>query len=139
MLPEDGDMLDQSGSESTAEADRAEETLASERENTISWIREQVARARPISGTPAERYLIEYRGLHPPWPSSLHWAARYQSHPGAMSRSCLIATVTNAEGDRRPTINRDRVGDGGQVFSDRQAETLERACWRRCGVPREPG
>jgi P4 family phage/plasmid primase-like protien len=99
MLPEDGDMLDQSGSESTAEADRAEETLASERENTISWIREQVARARPISGTPAERYLIEYRGLHPPWPSSLHWAARYQSHPGAMSRSCLIATVTNAEGE----------------------------------------
>jgi hypothetical protein len=41
--------------------------------------------------------------------------------------------------DRRPTINRDRVGDWGQVFSDRQAETLERACWRRCGVPRESG
>jgi P4 family phage/plasmid primase-like protien len=43
--------------------------------------------------------LIEHRGLRPPWPSSLSWSARYQSYPGVTRRPCLIASVTNTDGE----------------------------------------
>jgi hypothetical protein len=43
--------------------------------------------------------LIEHRGLRPPWPSSLSWSARYQSYPGVTPRPCLIASVTNTDGE----------------------------------------
>src|SRR5215471_19882583 len=99
MPPDDRVTFDQSGSEATIEANRVEEITASERDETISWIRQQVAAARPISGTPAERFLIEHRGLRPPWPSSLSWSGRYQSYPGVTPWPCLIAGVTNAAGE----------------------------------------
>src|SRR4051812_10594100 len=93
-----GGMLDQPGLEAI-EVDRVEELSNSDRDETVSWIGKQVAMARPIPGTPAERFLIEHRGLRPPWPSSLCWAPRYQSYPGVLPRPCLIATVTNASGE----------------------------------------
>jgi hypothetical protein len=99
MPPDDRAMFDEPGSEATIQADRTGEIVTSERDETISWIREQVAAARPISGTPAERFLIEHRGLRPPWPGSLSWSARYQSYPGVTPRPCLIASVTNTDGE----------------------------------------
>jgi Family of unknown function (DUF5906) len=145
MPVNDGGMFDQPGSE-VAEADRVEDVANSERDETISWIRKQVATARPISGTPAERFLIEHRGLRPPWPSSLCWAARYQSHPGVTPRACLIATVTNADGEivalqsteinlengskssrtDKPRRSRGPVGEGAVFLgsSDNSAPTL---------------
>jgi hypothetical protein len=42
MPPDDPAMFDEPGSESTIEADRTEEIVTSERDETISWIREQV-------------------------------------------------------------------------------------------------
>ena len=45
MPPDDRAMFDEPGSESTIEADRTEEIVTSERDETISWIREQVATA----------------------------------------------------------------------------------------------
>ena len=77
----------------------SDQSATSEQDETKSWIREQVARARPISGTPAERHLIEHRGLRPPWPGSLFWSGRFQSSPDVMPRPCLIATATNTDGE----------------------------------------
>ena len=77
----------------------SDQSATSEQDETKSWIREQVARARPISGTPAERHLIEHRGLRPPWPGSLFWSRRFQSSPDVMPRPCLIATATNTDGE----------------------------------------
>ena len=43
MPPDDRAIFDQSGSEAAIEADQAEELRTSERDETISWIREQIA------------------------------------------------------------------------------------------------
>jgi len=59
MPANDAGSFDQPRSE-VLEADRVEDLSNSEREETISWIRRQAATARPITGTPAERFLIEH-------------------------------------------------------------------------------
>src|SRR5215472_6201647 len=145
MPVNDGGSFDPPRSE-ILEADRVQDPSNSERDETISWIRRQAATARPISGTPAERFLIEHRGLRPPWPSSLCWAARYQSHPGVMPRPCLIAIVTNAKGEivalqsteidletgakscrtDRPRRSKGPVGEGAVFLesADDQSQTL---------------
>ena len=99
MSRDDGGMFDQLGSETTIEAEPDEGASTSERDETISWVRKQVGAAGPIRGTPAERFLIEHRGLRPPWPGSLCWSGRYQSRPDTTPCPCLIATVTNANGE----------------------------------------
>jgi phage/plasmid-associated DNA primase len=98
MRRDDGGKFDQLGSEATIEPEGLDAST-SERDETISWVRKQVAAAGPIPGTPVERFLIEHRGLRPPWPDSLRWSGRYQSHPGTTPYPCLIATVTNANGE----------------------------------------
>jgi phage/plasmid-associated DNA primase len=98
MRRDDGGKFDQLGSEATIEPEGVDAST-SERDETISWVRKQVAAAGPIPGTPVERFLIEHRGLRPPWPDSLRWSGRYQSHPGTTPYPCLIATVTNANGE----------------------------------------
>ena len=65
----------------------------------VTWVREQLDAARPIAGTPGERYLIDHCGLRPPFPSSLLWADRYQSSPDVPPRPCLIATITDPIGE----------------------------------------
>jgi len=73
---------------------------AAERAETVLWVRGQIAKSQPIAGTPAERYLVQYRGLKGlAWPASLHWAPDYQWRPGASPKPCLLAVVTNAAGD----------------------------------------
>jgi phage/plasmid-associated DNA primase len=72
---------------------------ARERAETILWVRGQFANADPLSGTPGERYLVEQRHLRRPWPEALQWNQAYRWRPGETHRPCLLAAVTNAEGD----------------------------------------
>jgi len=78
----------------------ADSAAATERAETILWVRGQIADSALLAGTPGERYLIENRGLKGPvWPASLRWAERYRLWPDASPRSCLLATVTNPSGE----------------------------------------
>jgi hypothetical protein len=89
--------------ETNTDLDRATtnalDPAAAERAETIDWVRRQVHAARRVAGTPGERYLIEHRGLRPPWPTSLLWSERYQSSPDVPLRPCLIAVVTYPAGE----------------------------------------
>jgi phage/plasmid-associated DNA primase len=76
--------------------DNPDDPVAAERAETIAWVRQQIDTAQPVTGTPGERYLIEHRGLRPPWPASLLWSDGYQINPHASPRPCLIAVVTNS-------------------------------------------
>jgi P4 family phage/plasmid primase-like protien len=76
----------------------AAEKAATEREETISWVRGQIEAAIAIPGTAGERYLVEHRGLRGPWPAALRWAVRYRSSPAATPRSCLLAIATDSTG-----------------------------------------
>src|SRR6516225_7648231 len=74
----------------------ADNAAATERAETILWVRGQIAESAPLIGTPGQRYLVEHRGLKGPvWPPSLRWAVGYRPWPDASPRSCLLATVTN--------------------------------------------
>ena len=70
-----------------------------ERRATIDWVRQQVADAIPIAGTPAEKYLVIHRRLRGPWPEALRWAPHYRPHPDAPPRHCLLAAATNRAGE----------------------------------------
>jgi hypothetical protein len=60
MPVNDGGMFDRPGSE-ISEADQVEDVSKSERDETISWIRMQLATGRLISGSPAERLSNDIR------------------------------------------------------------------------------
>jgi phage/plasmid-associated DNA primase len=77
----------------------AERAAAAEGAATLAWIRQQIGAAQAIPGTPGEQYLIEDRGLRPPWPSSLLWSDTFRTTPDAPPRPCLIAVVTNQAGE----------------------------------------
>jgi hypothetical protein len=79
--------------------DIAERAAAAEGAATLAWIRQQIDAAQPISGTPAEQYLVEHRELRPPWPLSLLWSEEFQVTPHAPTCPCLIAVVTNQAGE----------------------------------------
>lgn len=77
-----------------------EAAVATERAETVLWIRGQIAKSVPIAGTQGERYLVEHRGLRGPvWPSSLRWAEDYCPWPEAPARECLLAIVANPAGE----------------------------------------
>jgi phage/plasmid-associated DNA primase len=82
-----------------APLDTPDDPVAAERAETIAWVRQQIDTAQPVTGTPGERYLIEHRGLRPPWPASLLWSDGYQINPHASPRPCLMAIVTNSAND----------------------------------------
>src|SRR4051794_40556726 len=68
------------------EADQPEHAAAAESAIALAWMRQQIDAARPISGTPAEQYLVKHRGLRPPWPSSLLWSETFHTTPHAPPR-----------------------------------------------------
>ena len=70
-----------------------------ERRATIDWVRQQVADAIPIAGTPGAKYLGAHRRLRGPWPEALRWAPHYRPYPDALPRHCLLATATNRAGE----------------------------------------
>jgi len=68
-------------------------------EENVESIRRQFEEAAPVSGTPAERYLEEHRGLRGPWPAGLRWKRDYRLKREMSPRPCLLAAVTNSAGD----------------------------------------
>src|SRR4051794_29029452 len=69
-----------------------------EREEAIAPVRAQLAKALPLPGTPAERYLVEHRSLRAPWPEALRYAPAYRIKELAQPRPCLLVAVTDAAG-----------------------------------------
>jgi hypothetical protein len=70
-----------------------------ERQETLSWVRQQLAAAAPIVGTAGERYLTEHCGLRGPWPDALRWSSDYRSGPDITPITCLLAEVTTTAGE----------------------------------------
>jgi P4 family phage/plasmid primase-like protien len=119
-----------------------ENAAAAEKAETVLWLQTQLEGARPVTGTPGERYLAEHRDLRPPWPPSLLWSDTYRIKEAAPPRSCLLAVVTNEADDpiavqsteidprtglksRRtdePRLSRGEVS-GGAVFLGNPEET----------------
>ena len=117
---------------------------AADREETISWVRKQVAAAGLVAGSPAERYLEEHRGLRSPWPASLRWSQFYQLRPEKTPRPCLLAVVTNTAGEvvavqsieldlvtgdksrrtEKPKLSRGPVGEGTVFLGNRSEPAI---------------
>ena len=112
-----------------------------ERRATIDWVRQQVADAIPIAGTPGAKYLGAHRRLRGPWPEALRWAPHYRPYPDALPRHCLLATATNRAGEiiglqsteldpltgtkaekvAKPRLSRGPVGEGSVFLGNRLA------------------
>jgi len=112
-----------------------------ERRATIDWVRQQVADAIPIAGTPGAKYLGVHRRLRGPWPEALRWAPHYRPYPDALPRHCLLATATNRAGEiiglqsteldpltgtkaekvAKPRLSRGPVGEGSVFLGNRLA------------------
>jgi hypothetical protein len=82
--------------------DPAAAAARAERAATLLHLRGQFGHAAAdITGSPAEKYLVEHRGLVGiKWPISLRYAPQYQPPDPAQSpRPCLLAAVTNPDGE----------------------------------------
>src|SRR5215471_7756514 len=78
------------------EEDAAATKARAERAETLLWLRGQWSQALPISGSPAEKYLVEHRGLVGiSWPPSLRYAPKYQTRPDRVQHPCLLAAGLN--------------------------------------------
>lgn len=104
----------------------AEQAAAAEGAATLAWIRHQIDAALPIAGTPGEQYLIEDRGLRPPWPPSLLWSDTFRTTPDAPPRPCLIAVVTSQAGEL-VAIESTEI-DLNTAMRSEQAEISRLAC-----------
>ncbi len=73
---------------------------AKEKAAKIAWVQAEVAKMRALSGTPAEKYLREVRGLdgidldH----ESLRYTADFRCKPGGTKAQAMVAIVTDGDG-----------------------------------------
>ena len=94
-----------------------------ERIAAIDWVRQQLADAIPIAGTPAEKYLVIRRRLRGPWPEALRWAPLSRF----VAPSLFVGCSDKSSGrDHRTAVDRTRPSAGDQDREGCKAKALAR-------------
>jgi len=88
------------GAAGTEQEEAADAAARAARAETLLWLRGQWSKAAEVAGSPAEKYLVEHRGLVGiQWPSSLRYAPHYQTRQERAPHPCLLGAVTNPAGE----------------------------------------
>ncbi len=98
---ENREETDEQAEQREAEERARSDAASDEKAAKIAWVQKQVAKTRPLAGSPGEEYLRNIRGLvgidleH----DALRYAPDFQCKPGGKKSPALVAVVTDNDGN----------------------------------------